>query len=79
MLRARFEPIILLIERAKTARARGRCDPINSSVTHKCKATLIRAELRSMSPRANYIDRDTAACRRSYCQLWRIEGVTQLA
>jgi hypothetical protein len=27
------------------------------------------------SPQANYTDRATAACRRSYCQLLRIEGV----
>jgi hypothetical protein len=27
-------------------------------------------------PQANYTDRSTAACRRSYCQLLRIEGVT---
>jgi hypothetical protein len=28
------------------------------------------------SPQANYTDRATAACRRSYCQILRIEGVT---
>jgi hypothetical protein len=28
---------------------------------------------RSLSPRANYTDGATAACRRSYCQLLRIE------
>jgi hypothetical protein len=28
------------------------------------------------SPQANYTDRATSACRRSYCQLLRIEGVT---
>jgi hypothetical protein len=27
-----------------------------------------------MSPRANYTDRKTAACRRSDCQLLQIEG-----
>jgi hypothetical protein len=31
--------------------------------------------LRGFSPQANYTDRATAACRRSYCQLLRIEGV----
>jgi hypothetical protein len=31
-------------------------------------------KLRGLSPRANYIDRATAACQRSYCQLLRIEG-----
>jgi hypothetical protein len=32
--------------------------------------------LRGLSPQANYTDRATAACRRSYRQLLRIEGVT---
>jgi hypothetical protein len=31
--------------------------------------------LRDFSPRPNYTDRATAACRQSYCQLLRIEGV----
>jgi hypothetical protein len=29
----------------------------------------------AFSPQANYTDRATAACRRSYCQLLRIDGV----
>jgi hypothetical protein len=33
-------------------------------------------KLRGLSPRAKYTDRATAACRRSYCQLLRIEGAT---
>jgi hypothetical protein len=32
-------------------------------------------ELRGLSPRANYTDRATAACRRSWCQLLRLGGV----
>jgi hypothetical protein len=32
--------------------------------------------LHGLSPRANYTDRATADCRRSDCQLVRIEGVT---
>jgi hypothetical protein len=32
--------------------------------------------LHGLSPRANYTDRATAACRRSDCQLLRIEGAT---
>jgi hypothetical protein len=32
--------------------------------------------LHSLSPRTNYTDRATAACRRSECQLLRIEGAT---
>jgi hypothetical protein len=31
-------------------------------------------KLNGLSPRANYTDRATAACRRSDCQLFRIEG-----
>jgi hypothetical protein len=31
-------------------------------------------KLHGLSPRANYTDRATAACRRSECQLLRIEG-----
>jgi hypothetical protein len=33
-------------------------------------------KLQGLSPRANYTDRATAACRRSDCQLLRIEGST---
>jgi hypothetical protein len=33
-------------------------------------------KLRGLSPRANYTDRATAACRRNDCQLLRIEGAT---
>jgi hypothetical protein len=33
-------------------------------------------ELHGLSPRANYTDRATAACRRSDCQLLRIKGAT---
>jgi hypothetical protein len=36
-------------------------------------------QLHGLSPRANYADRATAACRRSDCQLLRIEGATWLA
>jgi hypothetical protein len=33
-------------------------------------------KLYGLCPRANYTDRATAACRRSDCQLLRIEGAT---
>jgi hypothetical protein len=33
-------------------------------------------KLHGLSPRSNYTDRSTAACRRSDCQLLRIEGAT---
>jgi hypothetical protein len=35
-----------------------------------------KTKLRGVSPRANYTDRVTAACRRSDCQLVQIEGAT---
>jgi hypothetical protein len=35
-----------------------------------------KEKLHGRSPRANYTDRATAACRRSDCQLLRIEGAT---
>jgi hypothetical protein len=36
----------------------------------------LKTKLHGWSPRANYTDRATAACRRSDCQLVRIEGAT---
>jgi hypothetical protein len=33
-------------------------------------------KLHGLSPRANYTDRATAACRRSDCQILRIKGAT---
>jgi hypothetical protein len=36
----------------------------------------IKKKLHGLSPRANYTDRATAACRRSECQLLRIECAT---
>jgi hypothetical protein len=38
--------------------------------------TLLKTKLHGLSPRVNYTDRATAACRRSGCQLLRIEGAT---
>jgi hypothetical protein len=35
-----------------------------------------KKKLHGLSPRANYTDRATVACRRSNCQLLRIEGAT---
>jgi hypothetical protein len=43
--------------------------------TLKIKTTR-KTKLHGLSPRANYTDRATAACRRSDCQLVRIEGDT---
>jgi hypothetical protein len=35
-----------------------------------------KKNLHCFSPQANYTDRATAACRRSLCQLLRMEGIT---
>jgi hypothetical protein len=49
--------------------------------TNGCRPIIItimiikQKKLRGLSPQANYTDRATAACRRSYCQLLRLEGV----
>jgi hypothetical protein len=40
------------------------------------KLKLNKTKLRGSSPRANYTDRATAACRRSKCQLMGMEGVS---
>jgi hypothetical protein len=55
-------------------------DHSNDSIL-TCSASLweaykLKKKLHGLSPRANYTDRATAACRRSDCQLVRIEGAT---
>jgi hypothetical protein len=40
---------------------------------------ILKKKLHGLSPRANYTDRATAACRRSDCQLVQIEGATWAA
>jgi hypothetical protein len=40
------------------------------------KIAKTKTKLHGLSPRANYTDRASAACRRSDCQLLRIEGAT---
>jgi hypothetical protein len=40
------------------------------------KLLCIIKKLHGLSPRANYTDQANAACRRSDCQLFRIEGAT---
>jgi hypothetical protein len=43
---------------------------LQNNVLHK------KTKLYGLSPRANYTDRATAACRRSNCQCFRLEGAT---
>jgi hypothetical protein len=52
--------------------------PAASRCTESASPVLPRpiTNLRGLSSRANYTDRATAACPRSYCQLLRIEGAT---
>jgi hypothetical protein len=47
---------------------------INATYYYHDHHPYIGHKLRGLSARANYTDRATAACRRSYCQLLRIEG-----
>jgi hypothetical protein len=47
-----------------------------SSVFRGYSTTRIEKKFHGLSPRVNYTDRATAACRRSDCQLLRIEGAT---
>jgi hypothetical protein len=52
---------------------------LNAVLVHVEKIKInvrIKEKLHGLSPRANYTDRATAACRRSDCQLVRIEGAT---
>jgi hypothetical protein len=46
--------------------------PLNKTKQNKTKQN----KLHGLSPRANYTDRATAACRRSKCQLLLIKGAT---
>jgi hypothetical protein len=46
------------------------------SETHGLEQPEKKKKLHGQSERANYTDRATAACRRSDCQLVRIEGAT---
>jgi hypothetical protein len=45
-------------------------------ILQSCRCRGVEGKLRGLSPRANYTDRTIAACRRSLCQLLRIEGAT---
>jgi hypothetical protein len=52
-------------------------DFVTPCFVYKLRLIVVQQQqhLRGLSPRANYTDRATAACRRSYCQLLPIEGV----
>jgi hypothetical protein len=43
---------------------------------HTIRVSKKKKKLHGLSPRANYTDRATAACRRSDCQILRIESAT---
>jgi hypothetical protein len=50
----------------------------NFLITEQCihlDIQKLKTKLRGRIPQANYTDRATAACRRSYCQPLRVEGV----
>jgi hypothetical protein len=50
--------------------------PVASVTMTFCSEGGVIKKLHGLSPRANYTDRETAACRRSDCQLVRLEGST---
>jgi hypothetical protein len=50
------------------------CLTLNLALIIQCLSRNNIYKLHGLSPRANYTDRATAACRRSDCQLVRIEG-----
>jgi hypothetical protein len=50
--------------------------PVSSLRLSMVPGAYISKKLHGLSPRANYTDRATAACRRSDCQLLRIKGAT---
>jgi hypothetical protein len=52
-----------------------RIEPCNLQACRIAPLVYIK-KLHGLSPRANYTDRATAACRRSDCQLVRIKGAT---
>jgi hypothetical protein len=51
-------------------------EPTHVEYSHTHKEPDKTNKLHGLSPRASYTDRATAACRRSDCQLLRIEGAT---
>jgi hypothetical protein len=55
------------------------CDLMLVALRQLCLVSIkvvSKTKLYGLRPRANYTDRATAACRRSDCQLLRIEGAT---
>jgi hypothetical protein len=49
---------------------------IESGDSDPISIIIYKNKLHGLSPRANYTDRATAACRRSDCQLLRIKDAT---
>jgi hypothetical protein len=50
--------------------------PLTVRMQHIVKHYTVKKKLHGLSPRANYTDRATAACRRRDCQFLLIEGAT---
>jgi hypothetical protein len=49
-------------------------DALINTLQQKCLLSLKKTKLHGLSPRANYTDRATAACRRSDCQFFADRG-----
>jgi hypothetical protein len=69
-MRVTTEIVLCLVQAFATGRAWPRGPTAIAATTQK------KNKLHCLSPRANYTDLATAACRRSDCQLLRIEGAT---
>jgi hypothetical protein len=54
----------------------GNNNPYLPAIQNICLIKKKKTKLHGLSPQANYINGATAACRRSDCQLLRIEGAT---
>jgi hypothetical protein len=57
------------------AQNRDECKALVNTVMN-VRVPQTKTKLHGLSPRANYTDRATTACRHSDCQLLRIEGAT---
>jgi hypothetical protein len=68
------DPSVRASDESSYLRPRGYCDRLINNYSFP-KTKRLKTKLRGFSPQENYTDRATAACRRTCCQLLRIEGV----
>jgi hypothetical protein len=70
-----FKPWLCRCSQSSSPFGRGHSH-VGCLVVKRIETKLKKTKLHGLSPRANYTDRATVACRRSDCQLLRIEGAT---